>query len=225
MDRIAVILQARSGSTRLPNKTTRRLSEIPMISHCIRRLKKVAPVVVATSVLTRDDPIAEIASIENVNCFRGSEEDVLDRYYHAAKKYHLKHIVRATADNPFVDPEEARRIANYILKHNVHYVTGIGLPIGAGVEAFSFEALERSWIEGHAENHREHVNEYILENPDSFDIIRLRCLKKNSCPDLSLTIDTLEDFFFAEKIIMEIGEPGIQIRTKEIIDWWMKQQK
>lgn len=230
MEQTAIILQARTGSTRLPNKVMRLLGGIPLLSHCIGRLQRVGTVIVATSDLIKDDPVEELARLKNVYCFRGSEEDVLDRYYHAAKMFNIRYIIRATGDNPFVDPNEAHRVVNYIVSNKVDYVTGaevidrLGLPVGVGVEAFTFNALERSWFEGHAKNHREHVNEYILENPESFSIVRLKCLQENSCPDLRLTVDTDDDFNFAEEILKSIKKPPFEISTQEIIGWWQKRK-
>jgi spore coat polysaccharide biosynthesis protein SpsF len=223
-----IILQARTGSSRLPNKVMRSLHGIPLLIHCITRLRKVAKVLVATSDKKRDDSVEELATMANTECFRGSEEDVLDRYYQVAKKFQAAFVIRATGDNPLVDIEEACRVRELIIKGELDYVTGAeivagkGLPIGVGIEAFSYKALERSWHEGHAEHHREHVNEYILENPDSFNIKRLKCLDHNSCPNLRLTIDTEEDFLFVGKIIVGIKKPPHEIRTREIIEWWEK---
>jgi spore coat polysaccharide biosynthesis protein SpsF len=221
-----IILQARTGSSRLPNKVMRPLHGIPLLTHCIARLREVAPVLVATSNEKRDDPVKALAAQEQIRCFRGSEEDVLDRYYKAAQELQADYIIRATGDNPLVDIEEACRVRDLIIAGEVDYVTGAevidgqGLPIGVGVEAFSYEALERSWNEGHAEHHREHVNEYILGNPDAFTIQGLKCLKKNSCPGLRLTVDTEEDFLFVERITASIGKPPKKISTWEIIKWW-----
>jgi len=231
MEQTAIILQARTGSTRLPNKVMRLLGGVPMLSHCIARLRRVGAVIVATSDLPMDDFVEQLAGLENVYCFRGSENDVLDRYYQAAKIFNLEYIVRATGDNPFVDPNEARRVVNHIVDNKVDYVTGaevvegLGLPVGVGIEAFTFNALERSWLEGHAENHREHLNEYILENPDSFNIVRLKCLQENSCPDLRLTVDTDNDFSFVEETLKRIRKPVFEISTQEIIGLWQERKK
>lgn len=233
MYRMSITIQARVGSTRFPNKVLKLLHGVPLLSYSIRRLKAINSqyqVIVATSDLQRDDPVEALARFENVYCFRGSENDVLDRYYQAAKIFNLEYIVRATGDNPFVDQDEARRVANYVMNNKVDYVTsmdvvkGMGLPLGVGVEAFTFESLERSWLEGHAKNHREHVNEYILENPDSFNIVRLQCLKKNSCPELGLTVDTENDFGFIEELLKSIKKPATEISTKEIIGWWRERK-
>jgi spore coat polysaccharide biosynthesis protein SpsF (cytidylyltransferase family) len=230
MEHVATILQARTASTRLSNKVLLPLAGAPLLSHCIRRLKQVGAVIVATSGLSRDDPVEELAGLENVHCFRGSEADVLDRFYQASKMFNLQYTVRATGDNPLVDPREANRVMHYIMNHKVDYVTGatvvdgVGLPVGVGVEAFTFEALERSWFEARGKNHREHVNEYVLGSPDSFSIVRLKCLQKNSCPDLRLTIDTEDDLNFVREILKSINKPALEIGTPEIIEWWEKKR-
>lgn len=228
---VVVILQARTGSTRLPNKVLRCLAGRPMLSHCIQRLKRIGDgyhVIVATSTLNRDYTLEKLAIKEGVLCYRGGEKDVLDRYYHAAKSAGAKFVIRATGDNPLVCPEEAKRVVECITSQKVDYVTGIEeveglkLPTGVGVEAFTFKALERSWLEGNKEHHREHVNEYILENPGIFSIVRLSCMPQNSCPELSLTIDTNDDFEFIEEMLSGFIKPTTEITTSEIIKWWRK---
>lgn len=232
MQEAAIILQARMGSTRLPGKVSRTLAGMPLLSHSIRRLSHVGPVIVATSGLARDDLVEDLARDEGVHCFRGSEEDVLDRFYETAKAYELKYIMRATGDNPLVDPREARRVMEYILNNEVDYVTGfevvdgMGLPVGVGVEAFTFRALERSWLEATEKKQREHVNEYILYEPNSFVIFRLKCLAVNNFPDLRLTVDTSTDLAFLEQILADIGKGRApwEISTRQIVEWWKKRR-
>ena len=121
-----IILQARTSSKRLPGKVLKELQGIPMLSHSIRRLKRVerARLVVATSTMNKDDAIEELALNEGVSCFRGDEADVLDRFYRAAKEYSCNIVIRATGDNPLVDPVEAERVLDAIEYGNYHYVTG-----------------------------------------------------------------------------------------------------
>ena len=229
---VLIILQARVGSSRLPNKVLRLLHGVPLLSYSIRRLKAINSqyqVIVATSDSHKDDPVESLAKKENVLCFRGEEEDVLDRYYQAARKYKADYIVRATGDNPLVDTEEAGRVVESIIKKNVDYVSGIEevnglkLPVGIGVEAFSFNVLEKSWKNGKEPHHREHVNEYIHENAKKYNIILQPCLKKNHCPGLRLTVDTYEDFLHVEKVVVAFNKGVTQIKVDEIIDWYKKE--
>lgn len=225
-----IILQARTASERLPGKVLKELQGIPMLAHSIRRLKKVDKdmrVIVATSDLVQDDTIEELAKIEKTPCFRGSEKDVLDRFYKAAKEYEAKVIIRATGDNPLVDPFEARRVLETISYKEYQYVSGFHevegnkLPYGVGIEAFSFGSLEHAWNNGLKPEHREHINNYFFDNPGLFSCFNLECLPENNCPQLSLTVDTLDEFLFVERIGDELGNL-IGLSTCEIIHWWKK---
>jgi len=224
-----IILQARTGSTRLPNKVLTPIQGIPLLTHCIRRLKQVAKtanVIVATSTLPKDNEIVKLAQGEKVDCFRGSEKNALDRFLEASKKYSGNFIIRATADNPLVDISEARRLIKVITSGRWDYVSMIEkvgrnkLPEGVGLEAFSQSALKKSWEKGREPHHREHVNEYILENQTKFKTKFLACLPENNCPELRLTIDTPEDMAFINSMLDEIGKPAINLTTNEIIAWW-----
>lgn len=219
-----IVLQARMGSTRLPGKVLKELSGRFMLSHIIERLKKVANaevLIVATSTTAADDAIEKYCSQEGVACFRGDESDVLDRYYRAAIKFKLTNIVRATADNPFVDPMEIDRLIGLHKKTGADYTHSFGaLPIGVGAECFTFAALERSWKEGMKPNHREHVNEYIQENPALFQIEALPVSPDKTAPELRLTVDTPEDFKKAEAIYAKLYRPGNIISIVEVIRFW-----
>ena len=208
--KIGIILQARMGSTRLPGKVLRALAGKPMIQWIIERLqtcKKVRVLILATSTSDKDASLVELAEKLGVMIFRGSESDVLDRYYHCAVKYHLDDIVRATGDNPFVDPEACDDLIEFYDREKLDYAavstqSEDGFPLGVGVEIFSFAALRKSWQEGHEPDYREHVNEYILENPILFKQKKMAAPIGNRAPGVSLTVDTIEQFEVAEKIYM-----------------------
>ena len=111
-----VIIQARMGSARLPGKVLRQIGSLPLLGHVVGRLalsKHDIHVVVATSLLPQDDAIAAYCADIKVNCFRGSELDVLDRYYQCAKCHGFDHIIRLTADNPFTDIEDLDRLIEF----------------------------------------------------------------------------------------------------------------
>jgi spore coat polysaccharide biosynthesis protein SpsF len=226
MVKVGIILQARMGSKRLPNKVMRLLRGKPMLYHCITRLNSVGDVYVATTNLERDTPIAELAEVEKVRCYRGSEKDVLGRYYETAKRNNIEVILRATADNPLVCPDEAKRVVQKIVNNNLDYVSGlheidgVGLPVGAGVEAMSFAALEESWQNGVEAHHREHVNEYILENQNRFQTVFMKCRLENSCPELHLTVDTEEDFARVDTVMKYFDKPVMDITIREVVGWY-----
>lgn len=196
--RIGVIIQARMGSTRLPGKVLKPIAGKALLDHVLGRLALLAypvAVVVATSSLPQDDAIAQHCLAIGVAVFRGSEADVLDRYYQCARENRFEHVVRLTADNPFTDMEELQRlIEQHLARHNDYTHSFGSMPLGVGAEIFSFAALERSAREGHAANHREHVNEYIQEHPETFRIGVLEVPAAKRRPDLRLTVDTEDDY-------------------------------
>ena len=221
-----IILQARTGSSRFPGKVLEKINGIPMLSLCIRRLKKIrddVPVITATTGHQEDDGIEDICLLENIGCFRGAENDVLERYCEASVRYNARYIIRATADNPLVDIFEGRRVLEEIESGKWDYVSmlgGNGLPMGAGLEAFTFTAIEKSWREGKLPHHREHVNEYILENSEMFNACFMKPLPENVCPELNLSVDRVEDKLFIENMLGEIGFSAVNVEIREIIKWW-----
>lgn len=226
--RVGIILQARMGSSRLPGKSLKPLAGVPMVQRVIERLQAVRladELVLATSQDERDTPLANLAHQLGVAVFRGSESDVLDRYYRCAKAHGFEIVVRATGDNPMVDPAETDRLIDFFLARGLDYAcprtdTMSGYPIGVGTEAFRFDALERSWHEGTEPHHREHVNEYVLENPNRFKQEKLAPSPEVDAPWLSLTVDTVEQFAAAEALYEAFlaEHPGALISVPWIID-------
>ncbi len=223
--RVGIILQARMESTRLPGKVLKQIEGKPMLWHIVERLKKVEQsdeLVIATSTNTEDKKVVELAGRCGVRCFAGSEKDVLDRYYQTAKEFRFEQIVRATGDNPLVDPEEADRLINLHLETGADYSSNksevnSGLPVGIGIEVFSFAALERSWVEGKNDGHREHVDEYMLQNRDSFNMQVLPAPEGKRAPHLRLTVDTIEDLDSTRDIYRRFYVPGCIVPVDEVI--------
>lgn len=211
-----IILQARMGSTRLPGKVLMPLGGTTILGWIVQRLAVLPwPVIVATSDMPRDDVIADTCARMATECFRGSEQDVLDRYYHCARAYGFAHVIRLTGDNPFPDAEALRQLVALHHAENADYTHSFGkLPVGVGGEIISFQALELSWQEGRAAHHREHVNEYILENPRRFRIEQLDVASSKQAPQLSLTIDTPADY---QRIASCLGPADVNISTEELI--------
>lgn len=218
---IGIVLQARIGSTRLPGKVMMPLCGRPMLGHILDRLKLVGNadiLIVATTNSQGDDTIDSFVRNEGVACFRGDEVDVLDRYHQASDFFGLDHIVRATADNPFVDPEEIERLIVLHVGASADFSHALGqLPIGVGTECFTRDALERSSREGILSHHREHVDEFILEHPDLFHIEKLEVAPEKIAPELRLTVDTPEDFSRAEGIYKALYQQSTYIKTKDAI--------
>jgi spore coat polysaccharide biosynthesis protein SpsF len=216
---IGAIIQARMGSTRLPGKVLKPIAGKALLDHVLGRLSLLdfpVKTVVATSDLPQDAAIAEHCLDRKINVFRGSESDVLDRYYQCANHYSFDHVIRLTADNPFTDIEELRRLIDQHLTEGNDYTHSFGcMPLGVGAEIFTFAALEKSAKEGYAPNHREHVNEYIQENQNIFRIGSLKISAAKKRPDLRLTVDTQEDYLHACSIAEHA--PSQWISTEEAI--------
>lgn len=196
--KIGIIIQARMGSSRLPAKVLKKIGDKNLLEHILYRLsflKHDGEIIIATSSLKKDNDIKEFCDKNNIKCFRGSEQNVLERYYFCAKENNFKHIVRLTGDNPFTDIIELDNLINLHLNSLVDYSRSFSsLPKGIGAEIFTFDALEKSYMNGKKENHKEHVNEYIEENESLFKISELEVSKEKNRPDLSLTVDTEDDY-------------------------------
>lgn len=217
---IGIIIQARMGSTRLPRKVLKKLGNKNLLEYIIHRLKRLdnkVEIVIATSDLKRDDEIEFFCKINNISCFRGSEKNVLQRYFLCAKEHRFTDIIRLTGDNPFVDIEELDNLINLHIVSKSDYSRSFhGLPKGVGSELFTFKALEQSYINGEKENHKEHVNEYIEENEELFNIFELKVGKEKNRPEISLTVDTPDDYAKACYIVK--NSKSEYITTQEAIE-------
>jgi len=191
---IAAIIQARMGSTRFPNKMMERVGSKPLISLVIDRVGKstlIEKVILATTTKKDDDVLIQIAIEKNIDFFRGSENDVLDRFYNAAKKYKVDTIVRITGDCPFIDPVVIDQVIGLHLEAKSDYTSNIKpptFPDGLDVEVFSFISLEKAWKEAKLNSEREHVTPYIWKNNKLFKIVNLFNKK-----DINIENFTIED--------------------------------
>ncbi len=196
--KLGVIIQARMGSTRLPGKVLKNIGNRLLLGHVLYRLGYLchqATVVVATSVLDQDDVIGQFCSDHDVPCFRGSENNVLERYYQCALQYGFEHIVRLTADNPFTDIKELDGLIQMHLDAGADFSHSFAsLPVGVGAEVFTFQALKQSYEQGPEAHHIEHVDEYMLEHPELFDTHIYQAPAPKRYPETRLTVDTMEDY-------------------------------
>jgi spore coat polysaccharide biosynthesis protein SpsF len=222
---VVAIIQARMGSTRLRGKVLRDIAGETLLFHVVSRVLRVKRLdnwMVATTTTPADDKIEELCTHYHWLCFRGDEEDVLDRYYQAAKSSQAQHIVRITADCPLVCPTEADRVISRHLDMRADYthnitVWGSGMPLGTGSEILTFEALEVSWHEGKERHHREHVDEYVYEHQERFHIERVSAPPDLHRPELRLTIDTAEDLQLIRGIYQRLYQPGSIIELRDVI--------
>jgi len=208
---IAAIIQARIGSTRLPGKVLKEVLGKPLLMYQIERVrasKLLDKVVVATSNLPKDDAIAEFCERNNINCFRGSENDVLSRYYECAKEFQADIIVRLTADCPLSDPIVINDVISLFQKERADYAANTAppkttrFPDGSDVEVFSMQALERAFIECQDHHDREHVTLYFWRYGNNFKTVQLT--QDLDWSRYRFTVDYPEDFEVVEFIIKEL---------------------
>jgi len=206
------IIQARLGSTRLPGKVLADLCGKPLLARVIERVRRTPQldeVVVATTTEPGDDALADFCRAYGCPVYRGSENDVLDRYCQTAKKLAPDAIVRITADCPLIDPELNGRVirefrdADPAVDYMASFLPERTFPRGLDVEIFSREALERAWHEDQNPAWREHVTEYILNHPELFTI-------RGMTNDVDYsghrwTVDTPEDLELVRKIYEALG--------------------
>lgn len=206
---IGIILQARMGSTRLPGKVMADLNGLPLLKHILLRWQWLGrwPLVLATTDRPEDDALESFCGQEQVPCFRGNALDVLDRYLGCARTFGFDHVIRWTGDNPFVDVEHLPSLVAGHQGGAFDYSNNFtGLPLGCGSEILSMGALSRSAAEGLAPDHREHVNEYILQNPALFSCWITSAPHPESY-DLRWTVDLPQDLEAARVLAAKGGAP------------------
>lgn len=204
--KVIAIIQARMGSSRLPGKILKELAGQPILTRVVnrtRRAKTLDTAVVATTTQEIDKTIVHLCEKQGWPYFRGSEEDVLDRYYQAASAFEADAIVRITSDCPLIEPEIIDRVVGEFLSYypEADYVSNTlvrTFPRGLDVEVMSFDTLARAWKEDNNLAWREHVTPYIYHNPEKF---RIRNVSNDvDYSYMRWTVDTPEDLTFVRKI-------------------------
>ncbi|MCC7044664.1 MAG: NTP transferase domain-containing protein [Acidobacteria bacterium] len=215
--RAGVVLQARMGSTRLPGKVLEYVGRWSMLEHCVRRLRAGdCPVIVATTTAPADAAIEEAARAMGAHVFRGDETNVLSRYREAARAFALTHVVRATADNPFVDGEGVRRTLHFLERVGADHVVECGLPVGAAVEAVTVDALDRALSLVSDPYDREHVTSFIRRD-GRFRALRAVAPGAIRRPGLRLTVDTADDLEFVRHVHSDLGSPDTMAPLTAVI--------
>lgn len=199
----AVVLQARTGSRRLPGKVLAPIAGRPLVEHCLRRLllADVGPVVLATTTAGRDDMLATMAAALGVHVVRGPEEDVLQRFLLVADYLEARFLIRATGDNPAVDIDAPGRVLAAIRATGADHVVERGLPVGAAVEAVRTAALFQAAAQSREAYDREHVTPYVYRHPGRFRAESPPAPAWLRRPDLRLTVDTAADLESVRELI------------------------
>ena len=208
--KIGIIIQARTDSNRFPKKVLKLIDDNSVLWHVINQCKQTElEVIVATTKRKIDDPIVEIAKKTQVRFFRGSKNDVLDRYYQAAKKFGLEWIIRITSDCPIVDPKESIKVAKFLSSGNVDYVAldEKTYPDGLDTEGFTFESLERAWKNAKLKSEREHVTPYIKNKKNNFK--KKIISYKDDLSHFRWTVDYKEDLEFFKLIFKKLKNKKI----------------
>jgi len=205
MESTGIILQARMGSTRLPGKVLARIGRRTILEHCVRRLEHSKfPIVVATTEQGEDDMVERAARALGVEVYRGSVDDVLSRFIGAANTFGFTEVIRATADNPFVDMGAAQRASVARQRGLADHAIECGLPIGAAVEAVSLDALVRARVFATDPYDCEHVTSLVRRDP-RFRALRAVAPGLLRRGGLRLTVDTPDDLAVAREIHSELG--------------------
>ena len=213
--KIIAITQARTGSTRLPNKIMKEIKGKTLLNIHIDRIKKaksIDSIIIATTNKIQDDVIENVAKDLNVNCYRGDENDVLDRFYQAVKKDKPDYIIRLTSDCPLVDGDLIDAIVEKAIETNVDYCSNTlidSFPDGQDIEVFTFKSLERAWKEATLLSEREHVTPYIKKNStfNNIDIFKSINISSDNIKyeNVRMTVDEPNDFEVIVRLIEKLG--------------------
>jgi len=201
--RFVAIIEARMSSSRLPGKTMKKILEKPMLELMIERVlksKKINEVIIATSVNPENDPIEKLGNKLEVRCYRGSENDVLDRVLKAAHSCEADVIIELWGDCPLIDPSILSNLVEFY-ENNEYDCVGTMLPnfekkypLGLSALIFSTKILEQVNELAHDVLDRENVSNYIYEHPEKYKIAPLPCPRNLDYPNLRLVVDQISDF-------------------------------
>ncbi len=221
---VVAIVQARTGSSRLPGKVLKELAGEPVVVWVLRRAAKiesVSEVVLATTTDETDDALVKLGEERGYRVVRGHPIDVLDRFHQVVQETGAEVVVRLTGDCPLLDPEVSERtvqaflgaeppldfVANRLLDHRTY-------PIGLDTEVCSREALERAWRKAEAPHQREHVMPYLYENPDVFRVHLVDA--DGDWGRLRWTVDTAEDLEFV-RAVYDAFAPRTDFGWREVL--------
>jgi len=226
--KIGCIIQARTGSTRCPGKVMKKIVGKTILELLIERLKPskyIDEIIVATTNKPRDNVIVDLCVKNNISFFRGSEDDVLDRYYQCAKQLNIDVIVRATSDNPLADYRMMDKIIEEFMKHlpDIDLVANdipFTFPIGLNMHIMSLAALEKEHKETADKHDREDVVLYIIDNPTKFKVVSIH--SEVNLSSERWTLDYEEDYEFIKKVFEALYKEGECFDMHQIIEYLNK---
>lgn len=218
---VTAIIQARVGSTRFPNKVFAELAGKPLIFHVVNRLKhsqKINKILLATTENLLDDALESWAKLNRVEVFRGSEENVLDRYYKAAESAKTDIVVRVTADDPFKDPVIMDKVIDLLQVNNLDFAYNnkpSSFPEGLDTEVFTFKALRQAHKNAKDAFEREHVTQYFYRNSSAFK--QRNFLNYTDLSYLRWTIDTELDLSMVKEVYNALYKDSSIFLTEDIL--------
>ena len=219
-----IIVQARMTSTRLPGKVLKKVLDKPLLEYQIERLRRVKladEIVIATTVNDTDRPIIELCERLSIPYFRGSEEDVLARYYGAAKEHYADVVVRVTSDCPLIDPQVIDKVIHFYIENtDKHDYVSNSLkrtyPRGMDTEVFSLRALHEAFLEATAQPDREHVTPFVYRHPERYRVGNIVYSENQSSH--RWTVDTPEDFELIRRILEAIYPQNPEFRLEDCLN-------
>ena len=207
------------GSTRLPGKIMLPFGDSAILDYSVSRCRKVerlADVLVATSTLPADDAVEAWCKKRRVTCFRGSQDDVLSRYYDCARQLHPDYVIRVTSDCPFIDFNAIDAIIDIVDRNPCDIVVYDKEPArGLWSEIVSYSALEYMYLHGNESRHREHVTFYAYEHPKKFKQEVYKMPELLSHPELRITLDTPEDYNMLKEIAKAL--PDMYVSSTDVV--------
>ncbi|MBN2189747.1 MAG: glycosyltransferase family protein [Candidatus Aureabacteria bacterium] len=221
---VVAVIQARTGSTRLPGKVLMDISGRPMLWHVVNRLKscrELNEVVIATTTGKNDDVIEKYCRENGIKFYRGSEDDVLDRYYRASMENGADIVVRITSDCPLIDPGVVDKVIREYRKREESFDGACNTiertyPRGLDTEVISFSALEKAHAGADRSYHREHVTTYIYEHPGIFNMLNVR--NEEDLSPLRWTVDEEKDLQFVREIYTRLYDPARNFSMEDVVN-------
>lgn len=234
--RVVLILQARMGSKRLPGKSLMDLAGAPLVGRMIERIlrcQSLDEIVLAIPDSDRDLPLEKLGKNYGISVFKGSENNLVSRYYHASIQAKADVIVRLPADNATPEPSEIDKIVNFHLSlskpgftSNISEIKDSGYPDGIGAEVFNFSLLEEIFNKKLSEDKKEHLhlNFYNYETGSAIDeewcpINTLQCPRDFRRPDIILDVNTIEQYIYMKQLYETLYPRNKNFSIYEIIDW------
>lgn len=214
MGKVGIIIQARMGSTRLPGKVLKKIDDkntvLELLIKRMKLCKLVDEIIIATTPAEDNSVIVDKAKLFNISFFIGDENNVLKRYYDAAKQFKIDLIIRITSDCPFIDPKIIDDMIHFYLNNNYDYIRNVNgktnFPIGFDVEIFSFKILERIYQLAESKEEKEHVTKFILNHPELYSIFSYNDKSIKLIYNLRLTVDYEEDLLVCQKVFKKLRE-------------------